>query len=114
VLQDGETALMRAAGWGHIATAAELVRLGANINAKDKVCACEGLSWGGLIVADRGRCELQFGGTALMRVAANGHTATAAKLVQPGADINAKNNVRACEGAELGVDSWLTAGAGVL
>jgi hypothetical protein len=30
---------------GHTGTAAVLVRLGADINAKDKVRVCEGLSW---------------------------------------------------------------------
>jgi hypothetical protein len=42
VLQDGVTALMRAADSGRTATAAELLRLGADINAQDKVRACEG------------------------------------------------------------------------
>jgi hypothetical protein len=40
VLQDGGTALMRAASKGHTATATELVRLGADIHAKGKVRAC--------------------------------------------------------------------------
>jgi hypothetical protein len=37
VLQNGWTALMFTAYWGHTATAGELVRLGADINAKDNV-----------------------------------------------------------------------------
>jgi hypothetical protein len=41
VPQDGWTALVSAADYGHTATAAELVRLGADINAKDNVRACE-------------------------------------------------------------------------
>ncbi len=48
---------------------------------------------------------LQDGWTALMYAAVNGHTATAVELVRLGADINAKGNVRACEGVELGADS---------
>jgi hypothetical protein len=43
VLQDGWTALMHAADKGHTATVAELVRLGADINSKDWVRACEGV-----------------------------------------------------------------------
>ncbi len=45
---------------------------------------------------------LQDGWTALMYAAVNGHTATAAELVRLRADIDAENNVRACEGAVLG------------
>jgi ankyrin repeat protein len=48
------------------------------------------------------RRVLQDGVTALMHAALNGHTATAAELVRLGADINAKNDVRACEGVQLG------------
>ncbi len=44
---------------------------------------------------------LQEDWTALMWAAYKGHTATAAELVRLGADVNAKNNVRACEGIEL-------------
>jgi ankyrin repeat protein len=36
-LQEGDTALMRAAWNGHTNTVAELVRLGADINARGKV-----------------------------------------------------------------------------
>jgi hypothetical protein len=39
---------MCAAYYGHTATAAVLVRLGADINAKNEVRAREGLSWGAL------------------------------------------------------------------
>jgi ankyrin repeat protein len=45
---------------------------------------------------------LQPGWTALMIAVIFGHTATAVELVRLGADINAKNCVRAREGAELG------------
>ncbi len=43
VLQDGWTALMYIAGYGHTAAAAELVQLGADINRKDTVRASEGI-----------------------------------------------------------------------
>jgi hypothetical protein len=56
VLQTGWTALMHAAGNGHTALATELVRLGADINAKNNVRACAVAELGRLIVADRGRC----------------------------------------------------------
>jgi hypothetical protein len=46
VLQDGGTALTRAAFHGHTATVAELVRLGAQISAKDNVRGCEGVEFG--------------------------------------------------------------------
>jgi hypothetical protein len=99
--QMGRTVLMLAAAFGRTATAAELVRLGADINAKDDVrvrctCArgprrarsrarlCGELSWTRV---------LQGGQTALMLAAANGRTATATELVQLGADVNAKGNV---------------------
>jgi hypothetical protein len=39
---------------------------------------------------------LQNGVTALMLATDNGRTATATELVRLGADVNAKNNVRAC------------------
>jgi hypothetical protein len=73
-VQDDFTVLMFAVWNGHTATAAELVRGGALINAKDKVCircscattlsclfvspclciwACEALSWGRLIALGR-------------------------------------------------------------
>jgi hypothetical protein len=60
-LQAGETALMLAAGNGHAATAAELVRLGANVNAKDYVRQCTQWKAGaaGREVADRcAACDL--------------------------------------------------------
>ncbi len=99
VLQEGRTALMHAADNGHTATAAQLVRLGADINAKDWVRAWEGVELMLLRV-------LQAGRTALMRAAREGHTVTAAELVRLGADINENSHdyVRACEGA-AGADS---------
>ncbi len=97
VLQDGRTALMWAADKDHTATAAELVRLGADIHAKDKVRVCEGVELASTRrVSDRGRCGvLQDGLTAFMSAADRGHTATATELVRLGADIHAKDNVRA-------------------
>ncbi len=95
VLQEGGTALIHAAYKGRTATAAELVRLGADINAKDNVRACEGAELGS---THRGLPRtlrvLQDGWTALMDAASQGHTATVAELVRLGADLNAKTNVR--------------------
>ncbi len=90
MLQSGWTALMCAAGKGHIATVAELVRLGAEINAKNKVRACERVE-----LESTHSCRvLQDGWTALVHAAGNGHTATVAELVRLGADIHAKDKVR--------------------
>ena len=66
---DGWTALMQAAFYGHTATAELLLQKGAYVNAKD--------------TADM---------TALMLAAWNGNTATAELLLQKGAYVNAKDN----------------------
>ncbi len=50
-----------------------------------------------LSVAAPDRCVLQSGDTALNLASYYGHTATTAKLVLLGADINTQNDVR-CEG----------------
>ncbi len=100
---------MCAAYNGHTATAAELVRLGADINAKSNVRACEGAASGSThrcVVACCRVADLRR--TALTDAAEMGHTATAAELVRLGADINAKCNVRAC--GSIGVESPLLCG----
>ncbi len=89
---------MRTVFNGHTATAAELVRLGAKINAKSSVrLTAAGLS----CVHSSLRC--QEGRSALMYAAGLGRTATCVELVRLGADIDKRDNVRACEGVELGL-----------
>ncbi len=92
------TSLINAAREGHTATAAELVRLGADINAKSSVRACEGA---GCVGVDSPLCcgvpHAQVGWTALMHAAWCGRTVTAAELARLGADVNAKSDVRACD-----------------
>jgi hypothetical protein len=88
VLQDGVTALMSAIINQHTATAAELMRLGADVNATDNVR----VSWGRTSVTAALRVQQRW--TALMFAAFYGITTTAADLVRHGADLNARNNVR--------------------
>ncbi len=89
---------MFAAYHGRTATVIELVRLGADIDAKDKVwirrsCTrgprrrafvCWTLRW------------LQDGWTALLGAALEGHNTTVVELVRLGADVNTTSEVRAC------------------
>jgi hypothetical protein len=107
------TALILAAYWGHTATAVELVRLGADIEARDNVSfRCSWAARAYRSAHTSAACIVEFvpthlegdrpltlrvpqlEWTALMYAAARGHTATAAELVRIGGDINAKIRVR--------------------
>jgi hypothetical protein len=70
---------------GHDSTAAELVRLRANVN---ESCTVRAFVW-------RRVCsyEMQSGSTALFRAVSNRCTSMAAELVRLGADVNIKNQV---------------------
>jgi ankyrin repeat protein len=96
---------MRAAGNGRTATAAELVRLGADINGKDNVRACEGIEFES--TPPRALRVLQLGWTALIWAAYNGHIDTVTELVRLGADINAVDNVRMHAPRWAGDAAWL-------
>jgi hypothetical protein len=99
-----------AAAGGHTATVAELVRLGARPNGRDRVSARQALRSASVhrarpylalhafffstTFARQPRVRAQTGWTALTYVAYHGHTATATELVRLGADVNAKDQVR--------------------
>jgi hypothetical protein len=78
---------------GHTDTVRELVRLGAQVNAKNKVRPLPVIALA-FIAARRVGLQNAFCDTTLMHAVSCGKTATAAELVRLGANVNAKNSVR--------------------
>jgi ankyrin repeat protein len=89
--QTGWTPIIFAAFNDRAEAAAELVRLRADINARNHVGSCLLAFAAPLLLT---ACTRQAGWTALIRAAFRGHIATATKLVQLGADANINDNVR--------------------
>ncbi len=115
-VQADSQALRKAARRGHLATVQALARLGAEVDARDRVrthaCPsayprpplCRRMSIMGRLLSLRccGRCSdalrpraRQDGWTALMLAAEHGHATTVAELIRLGANVNERNNVRA-------------------
>jgi len=99
--QFGETALMYACFFGSTDCTELLLKAGANVEAKEKRVrlaprlsrALAGRAW--LMRVGAASRRWQFGNNALMFACINGHTDCAKLLLQAGAKVEAKDNVRA-------------------